>query len=75
MPARLRYTLLYGAGLQVFGPNHSFTKSVETLLKDGKPSDAGEADPVDGLSSAERSEIVSRYEQLMSRLPVDRIAA
>jgi len=70
MPARLRYTLLYAAGLQIFGPKHSFTKSIETILRDG-----GEGDPVSNLSNAERSELEKRYEQILRSLPVDRIAA
>ena len=71
MPARLRYTILYAAGLQIFGSNHSFTKSVETILRDGEASN----DPMSDLSDAERSELTGRYDEIMRSLPVDRIAA
>ena len=75
MPARLRYTVLYAAALQVFGPNHSCTESLETVLKDGKQTEAGDDDPIADLSGAERSELTERYEQIMCSLPVARIAA
>ena len=75
MPARLRYTVLYAAGLQVFGTGHRFTKSIETILKDATSSGDGEDNPMDGLSYAERSELLERYDQILLSFPVDRLAA
>jgi len=75
MPARLRYTVMYAAGLQVFGTDHSFTKSIEIILKDATVSGDGEDDPMDGLSDAERSKLIERYDQIMLSIPIDRLAA
>ena len=75
MPARLRYTVMYAAGLQVFGTDHRFTKSIETILKDTTSSGDGDDEPMDGLSDAERSELMKRYNQIMLTLPIDRVAA
>jgi hypothetical protein len=74
MPTRLRYTVMYAAGLQVFGPDHHFTKLVEGRLTDGTAS-GSDGDPVGDLSDAERSELLERYDQIMRSLPVDPIAA
>lgn len=75
MPVRLRYTVMYAAGLQAFGPNHSFTKSIERILRAGTSSGADQDNPMDNLSDAERSELLERYERIMRSLPVDRLAA
>ena len=68
MPDNLRRTLLFASALQVLGPQHDFTVTMERLLTGSV--DETEDDAVDRLPEDEQVILLDRYRSLVVDLPV-----
>ena len=68
MPDDLRRTLLFASALQVLGPKHDFTVTMERLLSGSV--DETEDDAVDRLPRGEQDVLLDRYQALVSDLPM-----
>ena len=68
MPDNLRRTLLFASALQVLGPKHDFTVTMERLLSGSV--DEAEDDAVDRLPKDEQDVLLNRYRALVSDLPM-----
>ena len=68
MPDNLRRTLLFASALQVLGPQHDFTVTMERLLS-GSVDDT-EDDAVNRLPKGEQGILLDRYRTLVGDLPM-----
>ena len=68
MPDNLRRTLLFASALQVLGPKHDFTVTMEQLLSGSV--DETEDDAVGRLPRGEQDVLLDRYRALVGDLPM-----
>ena len=68
MPDNLRRTLLFASALQVLGPQHDFTVTMERLLSGSV--DETEHDAMDRLPKREQDVLLDRYRALVGDLPL-----